>query len=157
MIEQPLAHDDIIDHAKLQQEIKTPICLDESIHSVDDTRKAIELGSCKIINIKVSRVGGLLEAKKIHDFCYKQQIPVWCGGMHEYGIGRAANIAISSLPGYSIPGDVSGSDKYFKEDLVDPPIHAVNGTIKVPKSPGLGYQPNEKRIQKYTIRKLTLS
>jgi len=157
MIEQPLAYDDIIDHAKLQGELQTPICLDESIHSTKDAREALELGSCRIINIKVSRLGGLLEARRLHDLCYAQGIPVWCGGMHEYGIGRAANVAVSSLPGFSIPGDVSGSDKYYAQDLVDPPIRAVHGAIAVPQSPGLGYTPNEELISRHTIRKLSLT
>ena len=156
MIEQPLAHDDIIDHVNLQAALQTPVCLDESIHSVEDARKALELGSCRIINIKVSRLGGLLEAKRVHDFCYARGIPVWCGGMHEYGIGRAANVAVSSLPGFSIPGDVSGSDKYYAQDIVEPPIRALNGAVAVPQDPGLGYMSNEERIQHHTIRTLSL-
>jgi O-succinylbenzoate synthase len=156
MVEQPLAHDDIIDHAKLQRELQTPLCLDESIHSVADARKALELGSCRIINIKVSRLGGVLEAKRVHDFCHAQEVPVWCGGMHEYGVGRAANLAISSLPGFSLPGDVSGSDKYYAQDIVDPPIRAVRGAIAVPRQPGIGYTPNEERIHHYAIRTLSL-
>ena len=156
LIEQPLEHDDIIDHAKLQRELRTPICLDESILSAADARKALELGSCRVINIKVSRLGGLREAIRVHDFCSARQIPVWCGGMHEYGIGRAANVAISSLAGFSMPGDVSGSDKYYAEDLVDPPIRAVEGAIQVPQTPGLGYAPNLERIARHTIRTLSL-
>lgn len=157
MIEQPLSHDDIIDHAKVQAALDTPICLDESIHSAADARKAIELGSCKVINIKVSRLGGLLAAQRVHDTCFLSGIPVWCGGMHEYGIGRAANLAISSLPGFSIAGDVSGSDKYYYEDLVDPPILATNGAIPVPQVPGLGYTPNEERIRERTTRHTTIT
>jgi len=157
MIEQPLAHDDIVDHAQLQRALKTPICLDESIHTVDDARKALDLGSGKIINIKVSRLGGLDEAKKVHDLCRERGVPVWCGGMHEYGVGRAANVAICSLPGFVLPGDVSGSDKYYAEDIVDPPILAKNGAIAVPDAPGLGWTPNEERIRKHTVRELTLS
>lgn len=156
LIEQPLAHDDIIDHAKLQSVLRTPVCLDESIHSADDARKALDLGACRIINIKVSRVGGLREAKRIHDLCYGRGIPVWCGGMHEFGIGRAANIAISSLPGFTLPGDVSGSDKYFREDLVEPGIRAVAGTIAVPSEVGLGHQPIDERINRLTSREWTL-
>jgi O-succinylbenzoate synthase len=152
MIEQPLAHDDIVDHAALQAQLATPICLDESIISVDDARKALQLGSGRIINIKVSRVGGLLNAKRIHDYCRERGVPVWCGGMHEFGVGRAANLAISSLPGYSIPGDVSGSDKYYHEDLVDPPIRAVGGAIPVPSGPGLGYAVDEERVARATER-----
>ena len=156
LIEQPLSHDDIIDHAKLQRELQTPVCLDESILSVEDARKALELGSCRVINIKVSRLGGLREAIRVHDFCSARQIPVWCGGMHEYGIGRAANVAISSLPNFKMPGDVSGSDKYYASDLVDPPIQAIHGAIEVPQTPGLGYAPNEERIAHHTIRTLSL-
>ncbi len=156
MIEQPLAHDDIIDHATLQAGLQTPICLDECIHTAEDARKALDLQSGRIINIKVSRLGGLAEAKKVHDLCYARGVPVWCGGMHEYGIGRAANLAISSLPGFSLPGDVSGSDKYYAEDIVDPAIIATNGAIPVPTGPGLGYAANEERIARATVRTLTL-
>jgi O-succinylbenzoate synthase len=157
MIEQPLAHDDIVDHASLQKGLATPICLDESIHSAEDARKALDLGSGRIINIKVSRVGGLDEAKKIHDLCLNRGIPVWCGGMHEYGIGRAANVAISTLDGFSLPGDVSGSDKYYAEDIVDPPILATSGAIAAPDGPGLGWVPNEARMAKLVVRQTTLS
>lgn len=157
LIEQPLAHDDIIDHARIQAAMKTPICLDESIHSADDARKALDLGACRVINIKVSRVGGLLEAKRVHDVCQARGVPVWCGGMHEFGIGRAANVAIASLTGFTLPGDVSGSDKYYLEDLVEPPILAEHGTICVPNSPGIGHQPVLERIAKYTLRTLALS
>lgn len=152
LIEQPLGHDDIIDHARLQAELATPVCLDESIHSAEDARKAIELGACRVINIKVSRVGGLLQARRVHDACQARGIPVWCGGMHEFGIGRAANIAISSLPGFSIPGDISGSDKYYAEDLVDPPIVAKDGRVAVPDGPGIGFTPNLERIARRTAR-----
>jgi O-succinylbenzoate synthase len=157
MIEQPLGHDDIVDHAKLQGKLKTPICLDESIISAESARKALELKSCGIINIKVSRLGGLLEAKRVHDLCLARGVPVWCGGMHEYGIGRAANIAIASLPGFSIPGDVSGSDKYYNEDLTYPPIRAVQGAIPVPQGPGLGFSVNEDFINHRTTKMITLT
>jgi O-succinylbenzoate synthase len=157
MIEQPLAHDDIVDHAQLQRALKTPICLDESILTADDARKALDLGSGRIINIKVSRLGGLDEAKKVHDLCRERGVPVWCGGMHEYGVGRAANVAICSLPGFVLPGDVSGSDKYYAEDIVDPPILATNGAIAVPDEPGLGWTPNEERIRRRQVRELTLA
>lgn len=156
LIEQPLAHDDIIDHARIQAALKTPICLDESIHSADDARKALDMGACRVINIKVSRVGGLLEAKRIHDVCHARGVPVWCGGMHEFGIGRAANVAISSLPGFTLPGDISGSDKYYHEDLVEPAILAEHGTIRVPETPGFGHRPVLDRIAKHTLRELTL-
>jgi O-succinylbenzoate synthase len=156
LIEQPLAHDDIIDHAKLQAALKTPICLDESIHSAADARKALDLGACRVINIKVSRVGGLLEAKRVHDLCFARGVPVWCGGMHEFGIGRAANVAIASLPGFSLAGDVSGSDKYYAEDIVDPPILASHGAIPVFSGPGLGVEPNAERIKANTLRELSI-
>jgi O-succinylbenzoate synthase len=157
MIEQPLAHDDIVDHAKLQRSLDTPICLDESILSAEDVRKALQLGTGRIINIKVSRLGGLLQAKRVHDLCLSRNVPVWCGGMHEFGIGRAANVAISSLPGFSLPGDVSGSDKYYAEDVVEPPIRAVEGAIAVPRGVGLGWVPVEDRIRRATLRTTTLA
>lgn len=156
LIEQPLAHDDIIDHAQLQRVLKTPICLDESIHSAEDARKALDLGSGRNINIKVSRLGGLAEAKRVHDLCQARGIPVWCGGMHEFGIGRAANVAISSLPGFTLPGDVSGSDKYWHEDIVEPPILAPNGAITVPTGPGLGVEPVLERIDRACLRQWTI-
>jgi O-succinylbenzoate synthase len=156
MIEQPLAHDDIVDHARLQAELATPICLDESIHSVEDARKALDLGSGRVINIKVSRLGGLLNAKRVHDHCLARGVPVWCGGMHEFGVGRAANLAIASLPGFSIPGDVSGSDKYYHEDLVQPAILAHGGAIALADGPGLGYAVDEGRVEGACLRRLTL-
>ena len=157
LIEQPLAHDDIVDHARLQSELRTAICLDESIHSVDDARKALDLRACGAINIKVSRVGGLMAARRIHDLCYNRGVPVWCGGMHEFGIGRAANVAISSLPGFVLPGDVSGSDKYYLEDIVTPPVLAPDGYVPVPNAPGLGHEPIEELITEHTRRELTLT
>lgn len=157
MIEQPLADDDIVDHARLQAELATPICLDESIHTVHDARKALDLGSCRIINVKVSRLGGLSEAKRVHDLCLSRDVPVWCGGMHEFGVGRAANVAISSLPGFTLPGDVSGSDRAYREDIVDPPIRAHAGAIEVPwERPGLGFDANLERIQERSVRQLVL-
>lgn len=151
MIEQPLANDDIVDHAKLQKQLNTPICLDESILSVADARKAIELGSTKVINIKIARVGGLTEAKKIHDLCMEKGIPVWCGGMLEAGIGRAHNIALTSLPNFTLPGDTAGSSHYWEEDIISPEIVVVNGYIEVPKGNGIGYEPNMKVIQRYLL------
>ena len=152
LIEQPLAHDDIIDHAVLQKQLKTPICLDESLHSLDDVRKAIDLDACRVVNIKVGRVGGFTEAIRIHDFCRARGVPVWCGGMHEFGIGRAANVALASLPGFTLPGDVSGSDKYYHEDIVEPPIIAHDGMITVPTSPGLGHDVALERVRRYETR-----
>lgn len=156
MIEQPLASGNLVDHATLQRALDTPICLDESIYTAGHARHALELGSCRIINVKVSRLGGLLEARRVHDLCYARGVPVWCGGMHEYGVGRAANLAVASLPGFTIPGDLSGSDKYYAEDLVEPPIRAVDGAIAVPSGPGLGYAVDEERVQKYTVRQETV-
>lgn len=157
LIEQPLAHDDIVDHARLQSLLKTPICLDESIHSAEDARKALDLDSCRIINIKVSRVGGLGEAKRVHDLCLSRGVPVWCGGMHEFGVGRAANVAIASLPGFTLPGDVSGSDKYYREEIVEPPIVADRGLVRVPAGPGIGHRPLMDRIEANTLRSLVLA
>ena len=157
MIEQPLGDDDIVDHARLQARLRTPICLDESIHTLDDCRKALDLDAGRIINIKVSRLGGLGAARAVHDLCLERGVPVWCGGMHEFGVGRAANIAICSLPGFTIPGDVSGSDRAYPEDIVDPPIRAQTGTITVPwDRPGLGFEPNLERIRAHTLRELVL-
>ncbi|PGT91098.1 MULTISPECIES: o-succinylbenzoate synthase [Bacillaceae] len=140
MIEQPLAADDIVDHAKLQEKLSTPICLDESIITSEDARKAIELGSCQVINIKPGRVGGLTESKKIHDLCLKNEIPVWCGGMLETSISRAHNIALASLANFTIPGDISSSSRYWEKDIVDPEIRSVSGKISVPNEIGIGYK-----------------
>lgn len=152
MIEQPLSHDDIIDHSILQKELETPICLDESILNPDDARKAYYLGSCKIINIKIGRVGGLTRAIKLHDICADLEIPVWCGGMLETGIGRAQNLAIASLPNFTIPGDTSASKRYFAEDIVDiPAVINPDGTIDVPNRPGIGVNPVMELMDKYTV------
>ncbi len=154
MIEQPLSHDDIVDHSHLQKQINTDICLDEPITSLDKTRKAIEMKSGRIINIKLGRVGGFSEAIKIHNLCYEHNIPVWCGGMLEAGIGRSHNIAMSTLPGFSLPGDVSASKRYFKEDIIDPPVTvSKDGFIKISQIPGTGYEPKEEYIEKITVRK----
>lgn len=154
MIEQPLAHDDIVDHATLQRVLSTPICLDESIHSAEDARKALELGSCRIINIKPGRVGGLLESKKIHDYCQAHGVPVWCGGMLETGIGRAFNIALASLPNFTLPADMSPAKIFYQEDLIEPTYDIdAQGYIAVSQEPGLGYPIAEDRIEKYTVNK----
>ncbi|GGB69741.1 o-succinylbenzoate synthase [Fictibacillus barbaricus] len=158
MIEQPLAHDDIIDHSLVQEQLNTPICLDESIHSVEDARKAIELGSCKIINIKTGRVGGLMEAKRIHDFCKSKNIPVWCGGMLEAGIGRAHNIALTSLDNFMIPGDTSASDRYWDLDIVVPAVILSSpGKLEVPDYPGIGYEINEEAFNRYVVERETFT
>lgn len=150
MIEQPLAHDDIVEHAKLQKEMDTPICLDESIHSLEDVRKAFELGSCKIINIKIGRVGGLTEAKRIHDFCQEHQMEVWCGGMLEAGIGRAHNIALTTLPQFVLPGDTAGSQNYWEKDIITPEVVVEQGMIEVPIKPGIGFEINKKIMDEFT-------
>jgi O-succinylbenzoate synthase len=153
LIEQPLGYEDIFDHSKLQRELKTPICLDESIHSLDDTRAAIELDSCRIINIKPGRVGGFTESKLIHDYCASMNIPVWCGGMLESGIGRAGNVALASLSNFTLPGDISASKRYYTEDIVEPEF-VVNpdGTMDVPTKPGIGVEVNMKMLEKVTVR-----
>lgn len=154
MIEQPLAHDDIVDHAKLQAALKTPVCLDESIHSLADARKAIQLGSCKVINIKIGRVGGLTEARRIHDYCREQGVPVWCGGMLESGVGRAHNIALTSLPQFILPGDTAGSSLYWEKDIIQPEVIADHGVIQVPDKQGIGYDIDEEALEAYTVDKI---
>lgn len=157
MMEQPLADDDIVDHSILAQKIKTPICLDESIYSVEDARRAIYLKACKIINIKPGRVGGLLESKKIHDLCKENGLGVWCGGMLETGIGRAFNIAIASLPNFIYPSDMSPVNFFYKDDLVKDCFIVDNeGFVKVSTDPGLGFEIDDKRIKKYTVAKKKL-
>lgn len=153
MIEQPLAYDDIIDHSHLQKQLNTAICLDEPITSVDIVRKAIEMESCRIINIKLGRVGGFGEAIKVHDYCREHKIPVWCGGMLESGIGRSHNIAMSTLPGFSLPGDVSASKRYYKQDIIVPPVTVTeDGYINVPQQPVTGYTPNDNYIEDIAVR-----
>lgn len=154
LIEQPLSEDDIFDHAKLQPQLKTAICLDESILSARHARWAHELGACRIINIKPGRVGGLREAIRIHDYCAEHDIPVWCGGMLETGIGRAANVALASLPNFRLPGDISASARYWKEDIVEPAFTLnPDGTLTVPTGPGLGVQVREDLLERFTIKK----
>jgi o-succinylbenzoate synthase len=154
MLEQPLGWDDIVDHAKLQRELVTPICLDEPILSADDARKAIEIGACRVINIKLGRVGGFTSARQIHDICRANGVPVWCGGMLESGIGRAHNIAMSALPGFSLPGDLAASRRYWVQDIIDPEVTVTpEGTIPVPQSPGSGYTPNLDRIERVTVKR----
>jgi len=153
LIEQPLGYEDIFDHSKMQRELKTPICLDESIHSLDDTRAAIELDSCRIINIKPGRVGGFTESKLIHDYCASMNIPVWCGGMLESGIGRAGNVALASLPNFTLPGDISASKRYYKDDIVEPEfVVSPDGTMDVPTKPGIGVEVNMKMLDCMTVR-----
>jgi O-succinylbenzoate synthase len=158
MIEQPLGWDDIYSHVELQKQLETPICLDECIFTEGQARAAVELGACKIINIKLGRVGGHSVARRIQEFCRSRGVPVWCGGMLESGIGRAHNIAMSTLPGFSLPGDVSASRRYWAEDIIEPEVEvARQGTIRVATSPGIGYAPRTDRIEKLTVRKEVLA
>ncbi len=158
MLEQPLSHDDIIDHAELQRQIMTPICLDEPIKSPDDARKAIELKSGKIINLKNGRVGGHAQSKKIEEICRLAGMPVWCGGMLESGIGRAHNIAISTLAGYTMPGDVSASKRYWHEDIIEPEvIVSSTGTITAPEKPGIGFEIKRDRIDAIKKRRVEIT
>lgn len=154
MIEQPLAWDDIVDHASLQRELRTPLCLDESIRSAADARKALQLQACRIVNIKVGRVGGFAGAQGVHDACLAREAPVWCGGMLESGIGRLANVHLQTLPGFTLPGDTSASARVYEEDLVDPPVTVSrNGTIAVPDGPGIGHEILWPRLDRATIFK----
>ncbi|MGB7282251.1 MAG: o-succinylbenzoate synthase [Candidatus Acidiferrum sp.] len=154
MIEQPLGWDDLYAHVELQKNLATPICLDECIHTEEQARAAISLGACKIINIKLGRVGGYTVAKRIHDLCEQNGLPVWCGGMLESGIGRAHNIALSTLPNFTLPGDVTASRRYWHEDIIDPEVTvSAQGTIRVPTGPGIGFEPRRDRIERLTVRK----
>ena len=158
MIEQPLAHDDMWDHAALQRDISTPICLDESVHSAADARRAIEMKACRIINIKAGRVGGLSEARDIAALAEGRRIPVWCGGMLESGIGRAHNIHLSSLPGFSMPGDVAASERYFTEEIIEPPVTvAPDGSLPIPDGDGIGFALREDVIRRHTLCETTLT
>jgi O-succinylbenzoate synthase len=158
MIEQPLSHDDIIDHATLQAKLETPICLDECIRSAHHAEQAIALGACRIINIKLGRVGGFAEAKKLHDVCAAANIPVWCGGMLESGIGRAHNIALASLPNFVLPGDVSASKRYWARDIIQPEVETTpQGTIALRDEAGFGYSIDQDYLQSLVLRQETFS
>ncbi|HEX9203334.1 MAG TPA: o-succinylbenzoate synthase [Vicinamibacteria bacterium] len=151
MVEQPLAWDDLVDHAALQREIRTPVCLDESIRSADDARRALDLGACRIVNVKVGRVGGFAAALAVHDTCRARGVPVWCGGMLESGIGRLANVHLQTLPGFTLPGDTAASARYFEEDLIDPPVVvSKEGKIAVPEGPGIGHAIVWPRVERAT-------
>ena len=157
MIEQPLAPGDLVDHAKLQRSIRTSICLDESIVSLAQAQHAHELGACRIINIKLGRVGGYSEAKEIQAFTQAHGVPVWCGGMLEAGIGRAHNIALSTLSGFTLPGDIAASARYWQEDIVEPPVTVSRaGTITAPAGSGIGFEVNEARVEALTVRRETV-
>ena len=152
MIEQPLAHDDLHRHARLQEALRTPVCLDESIRSAGDAELALALGSCRIINIKPGRVGGFGSSRRIHDLCRARGVPVWCGGMLESGVGRAFNIALATLPGFTIPGDISASRRYWERDIVDPEFEVFDGMMMPPAGPGIGVTPDQRRIDRLTVR-----
>jgi O-succinylbenzoate synthase len=154
MIEQPLGEADLLDHSRLQSQLRTPICLDESIRDSDHARWALELGSCRVINIRPGRVGGLNEARRIHDLCKARQIPVWCGGMLETGVGRAANLALATLPDFKLPGDIAVSNGYYAEDLVEEPFTlGADGTLPVPAGAGIGVTVRRDLLQRVTLRK----
>ncbi len=157
LIEQPLYEDDIWDHRKLQAELKTPICLDESIVSPRHARYALEMEACRIINIKPARVAGLSQGIAIHDYCLAHNVPVWCGGMLETGVGRASNLALASLPGFTLPGDISASDRYYKRDITNERfILNADSTIDVPNAPGLGVTIDEEALRQFTLSETTL-
>jgi o-succinylbenzoate synthase len=155
MIEQPLRHDDFLHHARLQERIETPVCLDESIKSERDTELALELGSCRIINIKPGRVGGLAVSARIHDVMRAAGLAVWCGGMLESGVGRAHNVALASLPGFTLPGDISASRRYWEQDIVSPEFEVSDGTMAVPTGSGIGVEIDVERIEALTTRAAT--
>jgi O-succinylbenzoate synthase len=153
MIEQPLSHDDIIDHAELQRKLQTPICLDECIRTAHHAEQAIRLGACGIINIKLGRVAGFREAKRVHDVAQAAGIPVWCGGMLEAGVGRAHNVALATLPNFVLPGDVSASQRYWKRDIIHPAVETTpQGTIAIRDEPGFGYALDHDYIRAITVR-----
>ncbi|MFQ6038146.1 MAG: o-succinylbenzoate synthase [Candidatus Aminicenantales bacterium] len=154
MIEQPFSPPDLWDHSRLQKELQTPLCLNESITSTEVTRAALEMGSCRIVNIKPGRVGGIAESRKIHDLCQSRSVPVWCGGMLESGIGRAHNLHLAALANFRLPHDLSASERYYAEDLIEPSIRLTpRGTIPVPDGKGIGVHPVEERIQRATLRR----
>jgi O-succinylbenzoate synthase len=158
MVEQPLGWDDVVDHAALQRAIATPVCLDESIRSADDARHALDLGACRVVNIKPGRVGGFTPSLAVHDLCAARGVPVWCGGMLESGIGRLANVHLQTLPGFTLPGDTSASARYFTEDLVDPPVTVSrDGWIEVPERPGIGHDIVWPRVERATVARDTFT
>ena len=155
LIEQPLPEEDILGHAELAKSVRTPICLDESITSARGAADAIALGACRVVNIKAGRVGGYLEARRVHDVCVEQNVPVWCGGMLETGLGRAANVALAALPGFTLPGDTSASGRYYAEDITEPFV-LDDGRLAVPTGPGLGVAPVRDRLERFTTTKETI-
>ncbi|MCS7222469.1 MAG: o-succinylbenzoate synthase [Anaerolineae bacterium] len=157
LIEQPLAEDDLWDHSRLQSQFKTPLCLDESIHSLRHARQALEMGACRVINIKPGRVGGLSQAIAIHDLCRAHGVPVWCGGMLETGVGRAANLALASLPGFTLPGDISATDRYYEQDITyERFMLNPDSTIAVPSGPGLGVTIDSAALKRFTLAQIEM-
>jgi O-succinylbenzoate synthase len=155
LVEQPLHHDDIVEHAQLQKQIRTPLCLDESIHSPEHARWALDIGACRVINVKVGRVGGLTAAQQIHDLCAARGVPVWCGGMLETNLGRAANVALAALPNFSLPGDISASARYYRQDIAEPNfVLNPDSTLSVPGGPGLGVRLIPGRLAAFRLRYL---
>lgn len=158
MIEQPLGDEDIVDHATLQRELRTSICLDEAIRTPEDARHALALGSCRIINIKPGRVGGLLRSMQIHDICREADVPVWCGGMLETNIGRGTNVSLAALPNFALPSDISASARYYAEDIATPPfVLSARGTMELRDTPGIGVEVDEERLERVTRRRETRS
>src|SRR6266404_5444599 len=158
MVEQPLGWDDLYSHVQLQRMLISPICLDECIHTEEQALAAIRLGACRILNVKLGRVGGFTPARRIHNLCQQNSVPVWCGGMLESGIGRAHNIALSTLPNFTLPGDVTASKRYWGQDIIEPEVTVSGqGVIQVPDGPGIGFTPRLDLIEKWTVRKELLS
>lgn len=155
MLEQPLHHEDLLDHATLQRSLSTPVCMDESIRSVSDARLAVRLGAGRIVNIKPGRVGGFGQSLAVHDLCRDAGWPVWCGGMLESGVGRAHNVALAALPGFVLPGDISNSRRYWREDVVEPEFEMTDGMMPVPDGPGIGVAPRRRRIEALATRTAT--
>ncbi|MBA2387842.1 MAG: o-succinylbenzoate synthase [Acidimicrobiia bacterium] len=157
LIEQPLPEEDLLGHVRLAERSTTPVCLDESIHSAAGAVDAIELGACSVVNIKPGRVGGYLEARRVHDACRQRGVAVWCGGMLETGIGRAPNVALAALDGFTLPGDVSGADRFWRRDIVTDPVRMTDGTVPVPTTPGLGFDLDIEFLDQVTTARRTLS
>ena len=157
MIEEPLGPGDFRGHAELQAALRTPLCLDESIGSAVDAERALELGSCRVINVKPGRVGGVAEARSIHDLCLGSGVPMWCGGMLESGVGRAHNVALSTLPGFTLPGDISASRRYWERDLIDPEWEVTDGTLTPLELPGIGVEPDRARIENLSVRRTVIA
>jgi O-succinylbenzoate synthase len=155
-VEQPMAEDDLVGHVALQHRMRTPICLDETITSPNAARAALDLGACRVINVKLGRVGGLEAARTIHDMAVEREVPLWVGGMLETGIGRAANVALASMPGFTMPGDTSASDRYFERDLTEPFVVDADGTMVVPTGPGIGVTPVPEVLDEATVDRLTI-